>query len=307
LEFEKRLMAGLYDGVVSASRYLSGVGVDNNMESSVGRMSPKYFDMKIGQALDRRIEALKKQRAMYDTAMSDPSSGEAKAFANLTPEEMIQRQAAIDQEVAKLEAQKGKTLSLETAKSAFWVERGQFINQVLAELEAPERRLTIARLSERFKKYQNAWGNVGQGPNGTIEFMNAKPEITGDQKVDDAIYLIWQAITLMSGGGVPPPVPVSGGPAAEAQAAVSKAMYRTLTFEELEGIRRLLVSDDQYWTQTRAMTDVDAMKNTIDEHIRLLEEDAARLQKWSAINKAKDDLAATQYGAWLKTLMDQPI
>lgn len=303
--FQQRLMAGMYDGVTSAGRFLSSVGVDNNMESSVGRMSPRYFQQKEALAIERRIAALTRQRALYDTALSNPSDKSVQAYSNLSPVDLIQAQKNIDAEIVSLQTKKSTLLGVHTSRQVAWVQQGNFIQQILAGLEAPERRLTIARLSERFKKYSNAWGNVGEGPDGTIEFMNAQPEITGNPQVDNAIYLIWQAITLLSAGQVPGPVPVSGGPAAEAQAALVKAMYRTLTYEELVGIRRLLAGEHQYSTQTRGMKDVDAMKVDISKHIALIEADAVRIQKWAAINDAKLQAANGQYGAWLKPMMNQ--
>ena len=305
VELQQRLMAGLYDGVTSAGRYLSGVGVDNNLELAAGRMSPRYFQQRMGLAIDRRIAALKRQRALYDTVIANPSSPEGKAYSNFSPTELLVTQQKIDNEIAALETKKATALGVQTSKQAFWVQQGNFINQILAGLEAPERRIAIARLSERFKKYANAWGNAGTGPSGKIEFMNAQPEITGDPQVDNAIYLVWEAITLLSAGQVPGPVPVSGGPAAEAQAALVKAMYRTFTFEELAGIRRLLAGDHQYKVQTRGMKDVDAMKDDINKHILMLEADAERIQKWAAINDAKTQLATSKYGAWLKPMMNQ--
>ena len=305
VELQQRLMAGLYDGVTSAGRFLSGVGVDNNLELAAGRMSPRYFQQKMGLAISRRIAALVRQRALYETAITNPSSPEGKAYSNLGAVELIGLQAKIDNEIAALELKKATALGVETSKQVSWVQQGNFINQILAGLEAPERRIAIAKLSERFKKYAAAWGNAGVGPNGTIEFMNAQPEITGDPQVDNAIYLCWEAITLLSMGQVPGPVPVSGGPAAEAQASLVKAMYRTFLFEELAGIRRLIAGDHAYKVQNRAIKDVDVMKADISKHIAMLEADADRIQKWGAINDAKLQLANSKYGAWLKPMMNQ--
>jgi len=293
-EFQKRLLAGIYDGVTSAARYLSGVGVDNNVELAMGRMSPKAFDTRIGLAIDKKIASLKRQRDVYTTALSSPSSPEGQAYSGISAVELTNRQITIDNEIKKLEARKAAALGVEITKQQAWVERSNFIHQVLAGLEDPERRLTIARLSERFKKYANAWGNPG--------FMVTKPDITGDKAVDDAIYLIWEGITLLSSGRVPGPVPVSGGPAAEAQAALTKSMYATLTYEELVGIRRLLSGEAQYKTQSKAVADLDGAKAEISKRIALIEGNATRIQKWAAINDAKDALMASQYGAWLSSV-----
>jgi len=288
-EFQKHLLAGFYDGVTSAGRFLTGVGVDNNVELSVGRLSPRNMAANSARMIDKRIAALKRQRALYEEALTNPNTDVGHLVAGNSPERLIQLQGEIDAEIVRLQSKQSTLLGNEIAKQQPWVERATFIHGILAKLENSERRITIARLSERFKKYQNAWANPG--------FMNAKPEITGDQRVDNAIYLIWEALTLLSSGQIAPPQGVSGGPAAEAQAVVVKSMYRTLTYEELTAIRQLLAQEYQVTKQGDGVKIVASAKDEIQRMIQTIQARADMLDKWKRQNDALEDFAKTNPNA----------
>lgn len=294
LEFQKRAMAGFYDGVVSAGRYLTNVGVDNTMESSVGRLSPKNLASQAAQLIDKRIVALQRQRSLYDDALANPHGDVGKMYASYAPEDLVRLQQGIDAEIARLETKKQMALGNEIVKQQPWVERANFIHQILAKLEAPERRIAIARLSERFKKYENAWVNPA--------FMVKQPDITGDPRVDNAIYLIWEALTVLSAGKIPPPEPVSGGKAAETQATLVKSMYRHFTYEELTAIRQLLAQDFQITKQKEGAAIVEDAKADIARHIQIIQMNAERLKQWKAMNALKTTLATEPAFAWAKSL-----
>jgi len=290
-EFQARMLAGFYDGVTSASRFLTSLGVDNNMELAVGRMSPANIAARIGINIEKRIVALQRQRAIYSDALANPDGEIGKAYSGYKQEDLIRLQAQIDHEIQRLRVTKEAAYGNQVAGQQAWVERANFIHQVLAKLEEPERRLAIARLSERYKKFENAWANPG--------FMASKPEITGDKRVDDAIYLIWEGITIISKGEVPPPQPVSGGPAAQAQAVLTKSMYRQLTYEELAGIRQLLTAEYMHTKQIQGTKIVDEAKGAILARMRILQENAERLRRWTAFNDTMESYIATNpHAAW---------
>jgi len=105
------------------------------------------------------------------------------------------------------------------------------------------------------------------------EMMNPTPEITGSKGVDNIIYILWEAATIITKGAIAPPVPASGGPAAEAQAVVTKSLYRQYLAEELEGFRRLVAhqfQNEQQKLAVRYLADgaevVEALRQEVDQH-----------------------------------------
>ncbi len=294
-EIQKQLLSGFYDGTVSAARFLSDIGVDNNLEMNVGRLSPKALATQKAAVIDRRIQALQDQWNRLDAALRNPSSEEGRAFSSMNVQDRVKMQDAIKLEIAKLEKTKAETLGVEISRNAPWVQQAEIVHQVLSRLETSERRITIARLSERFKKYQKAWSNPS--------FMVQEPEITGNEQVDRAIYIIWQAITLLSKGKVAPPQAVSGGPAAEAQAALTKAMYRHLTAEELHGIRQMLAAENQFAAQAKGVEVVKDAKEDIAWYFTALLQGERRIQELQAMNAAKQAIDAS---AWQKMATTVP-
>lgn len=284
-EMQKQMLAGFYDGVTSAGRYLTSVGVDNNVELSVGRLSPKNLALSKAKTIDKRIEALIKQRLFYENAIASPTSDAGQALGAYSAEEILRMEGALDNEIKRLETQKASALGLEISKQQGWVEKANFVHQILSKLEAPERRIAIARLSERFKKYQNCWGNP--------DFMVLQPEYTGNPQLDRWIDLIWKAITILSRGEVPPPEAKAGAKGAELQSIVTKAMYRQLTYEELAGIRQLLAGEIMQNQQKTGMKQIDAMKGEIERTIGVIEQKAEALKRLKAMNDAMETFCST--------------
>lgn len=290
-EFQQKLLAGFYDGVVSAGTYMNNIGVGNNMKAQAMSLSPSRMAQRRADAILERIVALQNRKAFMDQALSDPSSDAYRLTKGMTPDQKLAQILALDQEVADLQQKLASLTPNEVARQNPWMEQANFIHQVLAKLEAPERRLAIAKLSERYKKYEKAWNNP--------DFMNPTPDITGNEAVDNAIYLIWQAATLMSWGKIAPPTPVSGGPAAEAQATITKSMYRQFLMEELAGVRRLLSHEFQNQQQAKGAETVDEGRRIVERSILDLQAGADRIRRLQTTADARQKLLDTGFGGYL--------
>lgn len=254
MEFQKRLMAGLYDGVISASNYLNGFsGAISNLESNLAGNAQQYLTPELISKekvvlYDKAINGLTEYRGKLLNSMASGGSG----FIDASPESMDRMIARIDAQLDQLTQERdyekdGRGAKTAQASQQVWMERMNFVSQVLVKLEANERRIAIARMAEKYDKYEKFWKDPGM--------MNPTPEITGMPAVDNSLYVIWQALTVLSWGKIPPPTPVSGGPAAEAMATITKAQYRTYLSEELRGVRQLIGRAEQE-TASKAVQDV---------------------------------------------------
>jgi hypothetical protein len=239
LEFQQRMMAGVYDAVMSASNYLGGLkGVSTNL----GTNARKYLNPENVNKI--KIELLQKvldQLSSYRVKLLSNAAGSG-GFIDMSPDQVQAALNRIDGQIAQVQGQmayekdgRGKTAVL--AQQQVWMERMNFLTQIIQPLEQNERKLTIATMKAQYDKYEVFWKDPGM--------MNPTPEITGMPAIDNSIYIIWQALTVLSWGKIPPPTPVSGGPAAEAAAMVTKGTYRKLMAEELRGIRQILTHQEQ--------------------------------------------------------------
>jgi len=236
-DFQKMLLSGVYDGVVSSSQWMTNAGIKNNMASNFANMGPKAFAKRKSLLIANRIQALLDRKNL----LNNVANGLMEMPVGLNPTEVITQLNLIDPEIARLQAMDTTGYANSIMSEQTWMRKASFVNEILAKLEQSDRRLALMKLNERFRKYERFWADPSQ--------MDPTPDITGNAQVDNAIYIIWQSLTLISQGSIPPPTPVPGGPAAEAQSTMVRSMYREFLVDELRAVRRLLafryVSDKQ--------------------------------------------------------------
>lgn len=288
---QKMLMAGIYEGVVSAGAWMSGVGIQNNLADNIAPLGPKGLAKRLREIRLNRLMILQKRRDLLQQA-----AGGMLPLGAMSPADVLDQITLIDKEIADISAKiNGEYLDEQMADSA-WMRQASFVNEILAKLEHRERRLALMKLSERYRKYEAFWADPGQ--------MNPTPEITGNPRVDNAINTIWQALTLLSKGKIPPPTPVPGGPAAEAQATMVKAEYRELMVDELRAVRRLLafryVTDKQ---KVGADETVQAGRVQVDEMMRQLKVHENLIARMVA-GKALRDRVIAGGGGWAFALTE---
>lgn len=280
-EWQQWMLAGFYDGVTSASTFLDGLGIQNNMAQNARNLGPKAMADRRKAALIRRIQALEARKNILREAMAGHLTPDADNV-NLSPAELNRQLSLIDAEIARLNREVGDAGPLEHAKTASWMKRYAFVNEILAKLEDPDRRLAVATLSTQYKKWERFWC--------TPDMMNPTPEITGNAKVDNAIYVIWQALTLLSRGQIPPPTAVAGGKAAEAQAFMVRANARGLMADELRASRQLLTFAYQDETQKQGIAVVTDGKAQVTRLIERLERGKAQAERVEALWKVRTEL-----------------
>lgn len=276
-EFQKRAMAGIYDGAMSASLFLNRAGVQSNLADNVANLGPKAQARMMSEAIQRRITSLEQRKYLLTQA----SMGDAPLPPGMTPQDVLNQITAITTEEQALAAQDQLGEANITAQDEAWMRQASFITEILTKLEKPERRLALMKLNERYLKYEKFWATPSQ--------MDPTPDITGDPRVDNAIYIIWQALTLLSKGKIPPPTPVPGGPAAEAQATMVRSMYRQFTVDELRAVRRLIEfryeSDLQEEAATIVVPDGQQEVAEMNDKLQAGADRIARLQAYANARK----------------------
>ncbi len=285
-EFQKKLLSGMYDGIVSASLWMSNAGIANNLADNVAQMGPKALARRKSLLIAKRIQALQSRKDTLDKM----SHGWIEMPVGMTPEDVMRQMALIDPEISRLEQMDETGYASAMMAEETWMRKASFAGEILAKLEQPQRRLAIMKLNERFRKYERFWADPDQ--------MDPQPEITGNAQVDNCIYIIWQALTLLSKGNIPPPTPVPGGPAAESQSIMVRSMYREFLVDELRATRRLLafryVSDKQ---AEGADVVAEDGKKEIALLMTELDRHAARIAQLRAFAETRSIVAANG-GAW---------
>lgn len=280
-EWQKWMLAGFYDGVTSASAFLDGIGIQNNMALNARNLGPKAMADRRMAALVRRIQALETRKTLLREAMSGHLTPDADNV-NLSPAELNRQLSLIDAEIVRLQKEVGEAGALEQAKTASWMKKYAFVNEILSKLEDPDRRLAVATLSTQYKKWERFWCSPDQ--------MNPNPQITGNVRVDNAIFIIWQALTLLSRGQIPPPTSVPGGEAAKAQAFMVRANARGLMADELRASRQLLTFAYQDDTQKQGILTVTDGKAQVNRLIKRLEAGKGEVERMELLWKAKEKL-----------------
>lgn len=283
-EFEKRMMAGMYDGVMSSSLFLDRMGISNNAADNVAGMGPKAMARHMSEAIQRRIDALETRKQL----LLDASMGQAPLPPGMTPQQVLDQIAAIVVEEQSLKAQDQMGEATINAQNEPWMREASFVTEILTKLEQPQRRLALMKLNERYLKYEKYWADPDQ--------MDPTPEITGDKRVDNAIYIIWQALTLLSKGKIPPPQGVPGGPAAIAQSTMVRSMYRQFFVDELRAVRRLI--EFRYETdlqQQGADVVVKDGQQEVKEMQDLLQAHADNIEKLKAFAQARAIIVGQGY------------
>jgi hypothetical protein len=272
--FQKMILAGMYDGVVASGQWLSNAGIGNNMAENVAAMGPKAFARRISGVVLKRITDLEARKDFLNKI----ANGLIDMPKGMTPNLVLDQIKQIDIEIAQLQAKDTTGYAASQIQQQIWMRQAGFVSEILAKLEHQERRLALMKLRERYNKYEKFWANP--------DMMDPMPEITGEPKIDKPLNLIWQSLSVLSKGKIPPPVPVEGGTAAKAQATMTRSMYREFMVDELRAVRRLLAfryaSDKQKGaaevTVDDAKKEVDYMLGILDaraDHIRRLREYAA--------------------------------
>ena len=290
---QKMLMAGMYEGVSSAAVWMTGAGIQNNLADNIAPMGPKGLARRLREIRLNRLNILQKRRDLLNQA-----AGGIIPLGAMSPADVLDQIASIDKEIADLTAKINGEYIDEQMADAAWMRQASFVNEILSKLEHRERRLALMKLSERYRKYEMFWADPDQ--------MNPTPEITGNPKVDNAITVLWQALTLLSKGKIPPPTPVPGGLAAEAQAVMVKSEYRELMVDELRAVRRLLafryVTDKQ---KSGADETMQVGKYQIEDMMRQLKVHESRINTMVAGKAIRDKVIAAG-GGWAFNLPGGP-
>lgn len=275
--FQKMLLAGMYEGVVSSGLWLSNAGVGNNLLENVAGMGPRAFARRITAIILKRTTDLQARKAyLYQI-----STGQVDLPRGMTPELVLNQMKAIDRELEDLATKDTTGYVASQMKQQAWMRQADFVGEILTKLEHPKRRLALMKLRERYRKYEKFWsGSVEKDDKGQPSMMNPTPEITGDEKIDKAINLIWSSLTLLSKGSIPPPTPVSGGPAAESQAIMVRSAYREFLVDELRAVRRLLAFRYAQEKQKEGSErDVQSGKDEVNHMLTILDARADHIKR----------------------------
>jgi len=289
-QFQKMMLSGFYEGVVSAGAWMNGAGLQNNLQDNVANMGPRAFAIRIRALRLNRIAVVQKRRDLLNQA----ATGMTPMPPGFSPADVLAQIAMCDKEIAELQSKVDAGYLDAQMSDAFWMKQASFANEILSKLENSERRLAIMKLAERYRKYERFWATPDQ--------MDLTPEITGSPKIDNAISVIWQALTLLSKGKIPPPTPVPGGFAAEMQAVLVKSEYRELMVDELRAVRRLLAF--RYATDKQAeggMKTVEAGKASVETMMAKLQVNQARIDQMTRGVAIRDAIIAGG-GGWAYNL-----
>ena len=283
--FQKMLLSGMYDGVMSSSQWLSNAGIGNNMADNVANMGPKAFARRISIVVMKRIVDLQARKDyLYQVSI-----GAINMPKDMTPTLVLGQMAAIDIEIAKLQVKDTTGYASAQMKQQVWMRQASFVGEILAKLEHTERRLALMKLRERYNKYEVFWA--------TPNMMNPTPEITGVKSIDDPLNLIWSSLSVLSEGKIPPPTPVAGGPAAKAQATMVRSMYRELMVDELRAVRRLLAFRYAQDKQKQASnTQVEEAKDEVNKMLAVLDARADHIKRMNQYAEERKIIYAANEG-----------